>query len=1685
MSSILATIEQMKESNAPQSLIDDFKSEKMLEMKDSGASELMINEAFGINNSATDDNVTRPMKSYWSTIGKAMGMATGVYPVVQQKDVEAAKEWAVGKDAEWGKYFERAVGKSNINIITQYNSGSKKDWNDLPFLGKITPDNLNYSYENAMRPEPADTGHIERFFETLVSIGADAPTFLAGSLAGGSLSGGNLFGAGFGAGFVNDSIKAMYIEALDRGEVQNFAEWWDIFLKHGVWEGIKSGLTIGTMVASPQFLPYLKYGKLGKIKQNVAPYTALSKNVVNKFVARFLSLTAVPSLVEWEMPTKNTLIQNTLLLTTLGLGEKAGSMVTKRTVKNKKDLNDNNKDLLTDVEMKEDAVSTNIKNFRNDKQFDDVKIKELKEELATLKKEIVEVKPVEKEPVKKEFKDEAKVKVDRRIQELKKELTRLEEDKTKDPKELSIEDWITLDVRLEEVKSKLEALTKVEKPIEKEVPKIKISPEAERLESIAEHKYQYYANKEGGQVIGNREIIVKVTKEIFDKYVKKLSTIKSFKKHEAKFGIQYAKFSKQAIQDNYRITKVGDLGKEIQITTGKWDIEVKDFKSQEAIEHSKTFDTDLIKKPIEKEIKPDLKKLEEQRQEISMNMETMIESKSNWPKKAFQTRFSALEKELDKVETSIKEFKPEVIGKEDIVDKKIAEYDKQKRIEAIEARLEELDAKPYESTSFDRTLLTTGSDLLKKAAKNMRWGKLKKPKELSWKDFLVTYYLDQVYPIYRDVQKAVKAGFKFKKNQPTPYTEIRNQHGMIGKAMYFIKYNTLDLLKDKENGLGLDKIWMDAVEWGRKISLLEREKRALYSEIQQLDVFKDKKSVWKKYKSKTELINKITSLKEKAIKLESEIKAEKVKQKDRKPLEEYIKFNLYLIHKRNIELKTSPERVAADKIIEKDTGFNLEESKSVVKELEAEYGQFGKEFVEYNHRLARMLKDVGLIDEAQLARIIELNKDYVPWGKVLEEKNYNQQFSKVVKNPLKRLIGDKSPISDPIETTFLNTLRFVQLAERNEAYKLWENMVLEAKDIAKKNKQNDPFPDYQIVKPKVKPITLTKENLKNILIDMKGITADVAESFTIFRANGQVLSKNQIAIYRDGKRTIWEMPESTQQALSGSNAVAVAWIKKYLGFPSRWLRAGATLVPEFMTKNIFRDAFTGTILSKNPNIVIGLESLRGLFMFGRKNPAELRRGSEMFKKFMKSGAMQSHLVSMDQKYFREGKMIDQLKNRKLINQMNPSHWLDYLRVTSEYGEISVRLGDAKLTYERLLEENKKLPPKERLTDREISHRMGFEGRNLTIDFRKMGLAINTLNAVAAFYNAMLQGNLRFFEGMKERPWQTSYRIAKYITVPTVLLWLHNKDSEAYKQLPEWRKFMFWNFVVNEGETNEWTVSLPKAHGLAYVFGSMVEKILDTIYEDDPEILTDFLADFGKSIGWAAIPMPDIFKPMLDAYSNRTWFTKRPLVPNYLKDVLPEYQFTQWTSETAKLLGKLISTLTAGQLGSPIQIDNWIRGWTAGLGMYAIKLIDLSLEKSGIVVPPIDPKSDNWVKNLSSMPVIKAFVARNPDMGSSHISKFWNTYIKVAEKVKTINLLKKQGKFEESIHLFTKMEISLAGLEKTADALRKNGEFAMKIQASTFMSANEKAQMLDMIYRQMIFAAKSANEVIRSVQRIRE
>ena len=157
---------------------------------------------------------------------------------------------------------------------------------------------------------------------------------------------------------------------------------------------------------------------------------------------------------------------------------------------------------------------------------------------------------------------------------------------------LEDEDKENLPVETEETK-----LPKKEPPEDPDLlPEIAAELINKELEDKAEHKFQYMANKEGGQTIGNREVILKLDKEIFNKYVKELSNIKTFEKHEKEFPNTYVKFFKRGDLPEYRITKVGQLGEEIVpelIEDSIYNIKVKDFNSKKAIKHSKIFDSDV------------------------------------------------------------------------------------------------------------------------------------------------------------------------------------------------------------------------------------------------------------------------------------------------------------------------------------------------------------------------------------------------------------------------------------------------------------------------------------------------------------------------------------------------------------------------------------------------------------------------------------------------------------------------------------------------------------------------------------------------------------------------------------------------------------------------------------------------------------------------------------------------------------------------------------------------------------------------------------------------------------------------------------------------------------------------------------------------------------------------------------
>ena len=1590
MASLLEEINTMKASGVSNALIEDFKNKQILELQAAGVDDSIINKSLGIVDRSKDDSLLEPIKKYWSGVAQ---------DIKNEGLFDYAKKWSVGEQSEFlTTHLDRGIGKMNINLMMQYHTSGKK----------------GIDYKSAFAQEPADTGHLERAFETLVTLGGDSPFYIPGIIMGAM---GSPVTGGFVAGFVNDSIKGMYLEALDREEVSSFKEWWQIFLHHGLWEGTKGGTTVASMVAAPSALPFL----------------GMSKNMITKFMARWTALSYTPVMLGEDWPDKNQKINNALMLASLGIVEKGASMVFKRGIKNKKDLPDNTKDIFENKDMIEDAVSFNKKTFRADKKIDESLIRNLNKELIELRKEKpkkeeikLNLKELENKQQKtfeeiskmredkamgleidqakftalekelgkieiaiKEFKPEAVGKVEtKEITELKAEIARLEDLKTKDPNKIPMKEYITLEENLKTAKEKLDTLTKVEKPIEKDVVTEDITESINlfnQLEKFVENirktnpdkmiENQYF--KKGKDFDPDRGIA-----RYIDKHLSKLPN----------------KLDKLLMKQNVKDLETGEI-----INAGKDGVRGGHIGQ--------------------------LRKLVEEQK-----------------------------------------FQKE----EAIVAEEVTEFQKKSRIQEIERKLDELEAKPVEKVTKNITDVETTNSIIKSALKKLRWGKIERVKDVDWKTNLIRHFLDGLYPILKAERRA-KNWVKFKKNAPTPYTEMRNQHGMIGKAMYFIKYNTLNFKSQLDNGKGFYNIVLDVIEFGKEISDLKTQLRTSELDLRTMKAFRKKKHF---ADQKKELGETIIALEKEIKQLTTSIEQKTANIKNRNPIDEFAKASAYLKHKRNIEL------VEKRKI---DTGIDIEISKKYtqLKEIKNNYESMRQEVLEYQNRLVDYMVEAGVIS-AELAQIVKkLNQDYVPFFRVIEDANIGNTFSKTVKNPFKRIKGSEKDIADPIESIFLNTLRFVQIAERNAAYTSFFDMINQAKAEAVKYKKPDPFPEIQIAKSKVRPIKIVKEDLKDIVIDWKGISENIADGFTIFRKDGQMLSETQVAVYKDGVRTIWEMPSDIAQALNGMNKFQAGWIRDYLGWPTRWLRTGATLNPDFIVRNFSRDTFFGAVFSKNIGFLPIYSTLRGMWLFGRKNKAERFRGSEEFKTFMKSGAMQSHLVSIDQKYFRDGKVFDQLMKRKFPNWINPMKIGEYLRVVSEYAEIASRLGDFELTMKRLRNENKKLPLEEQLTEREMLHRGGFEGRDLTIDFRKMGYAIQSVNAISAFYNARIQGNLKLWEGMRDRPIQTSLKIMTYITIPSILLWLHNKDSEAYRRLPRWRKDLAWNLVLNEGTDKEWTASFPKAHGLALIFGSAVERILDSMYKKDPTIFKNFVKEWSWDSVIQTIPMPDFAKPIIEKWANKSYFTQRPIVPEGLKNLLPEYQFTQYTSETAKLLGKVLAKLTFGKMGSPMMIDNWVQSWFGGLGTYMMKLVDTGLEKSGIVVPPVDPSSDNWIKNLDDMIIIKAFVARNPDASSEYLTDFWTMYRPIAKQIATINRLKSQGRLEEYIHLFQKSEVELAFLEKFATAIRKNADFIRKVQASTFMSADDKAQLIDMTYLMMIETAKMANEQVKNMRKFKK
>lgn len=696
---------------------------------------------------------------------------------------------------------------------------------------------------------------------------------------------------------------------------------------------------------------------------------------------------------------------------------------------------------------------------------------------------------------------------------------------------------------------------------------------------------------------------------------------------------------------------------------------------------------------------------------------------------------------------------------------------------------------------------------------------------------------------------------------------------------------------------------------------------------------------------------------------------------------EHKDFSTYLVALHDLDLHKNKQKATFDytedvAVLGKHTGNER-------------FQKAAKEIYKYQDYLLAMLVKEGMLTVKAYHTMRKMYPHYIPFFRDMSDVNMQSFLSGGkgfidVSSPVKRLKGSTRDIINPLESIIKNTFQFVNAIERNHV----------GRTFAK-------------------------------LADKKGMGQ------IIERVNGdKAKTDNTFNVWENGKKTTYETTPELIQTMRLLDKEQSNMVAKILSYPANWLRAGATLSPEFILRNPVRDMIGASIYSKHGFIPV-VDTFKGLALF-------LKKG-ELYWDYMKSGAAHAAMVSLDRDYL-GGQLRDIMsrdsKATKLIK--NP---LELLRAMSEATEMATRLAEydnARKGYTGLVN---RLFGKDRkpLTAREAA----LESRDITLDFSRRGTHTKRLNQITAFFNATLQGADKMARAFKEDPRGMTVKTMLYITLPSVLLWYMNKDDERYQELPQWEKDTFW---IIPGKENMYRI--PKPFEAGVLFGTSFERMLQ--YFDDAKNNRKSVGfnGFGERVMDSLAPsfMPTAMIPVVEAMTNYSLFRQRNIIPQSQENLPARLQYGANTSEVAKFVGDKINV-------SPYIVDNTIRGYGGGLAGLGLSGIDAAT----------GAKENNASKKWYEAPGLRGFTAA-PYQSSNSVQRVYDDY---KEQEKLHNEFKLTGQRPDGYDAkeFAKLKNasdSLKGLNKASKAIINNER----------MSGEQKREQLDKINMRKANIARS-------------
>ena len=255
--------------------------------------------------------------------------------------------------------------------------------------------------------------------------------------------------------------------------------------------------------------------------------------------------------------------------------------------------------------------------------------------------------------------------------------------------------------------------------------------------------------------------------------------------------------------------------------------------------------------------------------------------------------------------------------------------------------------------------------------------------------------------------------------------------------------------------------------------------------------------------------------------------------------------------------------------------------------------------------------------------------------------------------------------------------------------------------------------------------------------------------------------------------------------------------------------------------------------------------------------------------------------------------------------------------------------------------------------------MRLAAKQVTTDFTAGGSFGRAMNQIVPFWNAQIQGPRANVRAALRNPMKFAIRAMSIITVPTLLLWWRYKDEPWYKELTAKERFLNWHIPVDIDGKKE-LIRIPRPFDIGQVFGSMPEAFLAGMYEDEPELATEWFLTFLDTA--IPDPRPVIVREAMQQFRNWDDFWDRPVVKRSLLRKPPEEQFDEYTSRAAIMLGETFGV-------SPKRIDHAIRNAVGPVAADVVEVIGLG------------PKGLDREKELADLSVVGRVFRRGGPMGT--------------------------------------------------------------------------------------------------------